>query len=230
MSTGGFIRRSAIAAAAFAIMLAAPMTGAAQSGRITESFSITTVGMTPAGRSLTADIFRWSTDAERDQLVAAFANGGEKTWPAALQAAPAIGYVWPAYGTVGYTIRYAQRVADGDGSSRVILVTDRRLGSFERLGWKAEGQSAIDYPFSVVELRVGRNGVGEGKMSLAAKVAVDPATKSIGLDNYAAAPVLLKVGRSATGRRAPAGAAPAARRPAAARPPAPAAPATPPAK
>jgi hypothetical protein len=44
----------------------------------------------------------------------------------------------------------------------------------------------------VIELRVDRRGVGEGKASLAAKVTVDAATQSLVLENYVSAPVLMK--------------------------------------
>ena len=47
------------------------------------------------------------------------------------------------------------------------------------------------HAFTLIELRLNKQGRGEGKMSLAAKVAVDAAAKTLALDNYAVAPVLL---------------------------------------
>ncbi len=69
--------------------------------------------------------------------------------------------------------------------------------------WKAEGSAAVEYPFSVIELRVDRRGIGEGT-SLAAKVVADEAGHSLALENDAAAPALLKdVTRNDAGASSP---------------------------
>lgn len=47
-----------------------------------------------------------------------------------------------------------------DGGERVVLVTDRRIGF-----WEAANQPrSIDYPFTVIELRLQADGEGEGKI------------------------------------------------------------------
>jgi hypothetical protein len=79
-----------------------------------------------------------------------------------------------------------------DGGERIILATDRRLGVWSREAWKTSGVGAPDYAFTLLELRLSRRGTGEGKMSLGAKVAVEHETKTIALENYNAAPVLLE--------------------------------------
>ena len=52
-----------------------------------------------------------------------------------------------------------------------------------------------DADFTVIEMRIDGKGIGEAKTSLTAAVVVDAAAKTLALDGYAAAPVLLKVTR-----------------------------------
>lgn len=49
----------------------------------------------------------------------------------------------------------------------------------------------IDYPFTVIELHLNRDGEGEGKMSIATKVIYDQKENMIGLENYQTSPVQL---------------------------------------
>jgi hypothetical protein len=75
-----------------------------------------------------------------------------------------------------------------------VLATDRQLGAHAPAWPQAPaGDAAVE--FTVIELRVDGNGVGEGKSSLAAAVIVDADAKTLALEGYAAAPVLLKVTR-----------------------------------
>ena len=116
---------------------------------------------------------------------------------ASVKKASSVGMFWTSK-TVGYSIRYAYRLSRPDGTERIILATDRRLGAWNNF-WKPAGASTvIDYPFSVLELRLGATGVGEGKASLTTPITVDSGAKSIALDNYAASPVILKAVRRQT--------------------------------
>ena len=94
--------------------------------------------------------------------------------------------------TVGYAIRYAYRLAQPDGSERIILATDRRLGAYNSQ-WKPTGAATpTDYPFSIIELKLTAAGLGEGKVSLTTPITVDDKTKSIGLEKYDGLPIVLK--------------------------------------
>ncbi len=71
----------------------------------------------------------------------------------------------------------------------------RRAGRSERgsTQWKPAGtEPATGYDFTLIELRLNAKGLGEGKTSLTTKVIVDSQAKTIALDNYAAAPVILQ--------------------------------------
>jgi hypothetical protein len=169
---------------------------AAQTKTATEHFTGTAVNVTGAGDPVQIDLLRWSTDAERQQFVAA-AEKGDKELQANLDKGQTLGYVWTSE-SAGYSVRYAYRDKSADGTERIIVATDRKLGSWNPQIWKPTGTAAgNDYPFSVLELRLTPKG-GEGKSSLLAKVAVDKTANTIALDGYAAAPVVLKNVRRGT--------------------------------
>src|ERR1051325_7349630 len=70
---------------------------------------------------------------------------------------------------------------------RVVLVAYRRIGF-----WEAANQPrSIDYPFTVIEMRLNRDGEGEGKMSLATKIIADKENNIVTLENYDIQPVML---------------------------------------
>jgi hypothetical protein len=109
----------------------------------------------------------------------------------ALGKAPTVGYLWTNE-TVGYSIKYAFRTSLVDGSERIILLTDRRLGA-GTAGWKLQQQAnQTDYEFTLVELRIDAKGIGEGKASLTTKVVLDKDAHTVALDNYAAATAILQ--------------------------------------
>jgi hypothetical protein len=109
---------------------------------------------------------------------------------AALQAADSVGYLWSSE-SVGYALRYAHRMTQADGSVRIVLATDRRLGSFDG-SWKPATGVPDDYAFTVIELRLDPAMRGEGKTSLSGRVSIDGAANTIALEDYASLPVTLK--------------------------------------
>lgn len=169
-----------------------------------ERFAATTVNVNPgAGERLSIRVLRWSADADREKLVSVLRDKGEKEFQDALAAVPTLGYIWTSE-SLGYSLRYTHRVPLPDGGERLILGTDRRLGVWTRGNvWKGTAQGAPDYPFTFLEIRLNRKGTGQGKMSLGAKILVDPDTKGIALESYSAAPLMLRdVRREPTGEYA----------------------------
>jgi len=105
--------------------------------------------------------------------------------------APTIGYVWTD-GVTGYAIKYAYHAPLPDGGERIILAMNRVLGA-DSTQLKPDGTTtATAYEFTLIELRLNAKGLGEGKTSLTTKVIVDTEAKTIALENYAAAPVILQ--------------------------------------
>jgi hypothetical protein len=196
-------RKRAVVAVVLVGLAVFPRFVEAQAAKIVEKFTATMAGMSSGtGETITIDVLRWSTDEEAQKLLAAFKEKGDEHWVDALQSEPSLGYIWTSGESLGYSIRYARRFTPPDGSERVIVAIDRPLGSWNRPNWKAAGAAVVAYPFSLIELRVNRGGAGEGKASLAAKVAVEEATQSVALENYASAPVLLKAVKRAKGTSA----------------------------
>jgi hypothetical protein len=109
---------------------------------------------------------------------------------AALQAADGVGYLWSSE-SVGYALRYAHRMTQADGSVRIVLATDRRLGSVGG-SWKPATGVPNDYAFTLIELRLNPAMMGEGRTSLTGSVSIDGAANTIALEDYAVLPVTLR--------------------------------------
>lgn len=107
----------------------------------------------------------------------------------ALKQVPTVGYLWSRE-VAGYAIRFAGRIKNPDGSERIVLVTDRKLGAVNDL-WKPASGEPSAYDFSVIELHMKADGEGEGRTSLTGKVAADPGLKMVALDGYDSLPVVL---------------------------------------
>ena len=193
-------RRGAIPIAALiTAIFASPFSTAAQTNRIVAKFTCTTVNLNPgAGEALKIDVLEWSSVADREKVLAALKAKGDSGVSDVLEAAHTVGFIWTG-ASLGYSVRYAHHVPLPDGGERIILATNVPLGRSKP--WKATGQtgaatgqtSASDHPFTVIELRVNRGGVGEGKMSLTSKITGDEEGKTIELESYDNAPVLLKM-------------------------------------
>ena len=140
------------------------------------------------GRTGTIDITvnRWSSDKQRDALMAVVVEKGTEKLLDALQDMPAMGH-FGAPGNLSWDIHFARKMPLPDGGERVVLVTDRRIGF-----WEAANQPrSYDYPFTVIELHLNRDGDGEGKMSIATKVIYDKKENMITLENFQTTPVQL---------------------------------------
>ncbi len=195
MKSNVFLRRgTALALVVAGICAASIFLGAEDPKKESiQHFTATAANVTGAPDPLKIDLLRWSTDAERDQLSSAL-DKGEKDFAAALAKGQTQGYIWTSE-SAGYTVRYAYKIQGADGSTRIIVAAEKPLGSWNTQIWHPTGNAkGNSYDFTVVELRLpARRGLpGEGKTSLFAKVTVDKTAKTIALDGYAAAPVVLK--------------------------------------
>jgi hypothetical protein len=111
---------------------------------------------------------RWSTAAERTRLLTTLRDKRPEKLVEVSQDMPGIGPI-RANGGFGHDLHHAHRTNREDGGERAVLATDRRIGF-----WEATNQPrSINYPFTIIELRLNRNGEGEGKMPLATKITED---------------------------------------------------------
>ena len=108
---------------------------------------------------------------------------------AALGRAPTLGYIWTGDIT-GYSIKYAWHSSLPDGTERIVIASNRRLGEYTN-AWKTTNAPETDYTFTLIELRVRPNGTLEGKTSLTNRVAIDNEAKTVALENYSVATMSL---------------------------------------
>lgn len=132
-------------------------------------------------------INRWSTPEERQTLVDAFRQKGGDGLLAALQDLPSVGKLHTP-NTLGWDIHYAIQKPSEDGGRRIIIATDRSITFWEA----SRSTRSADYSFTLVEMRLGANGKGEGRMSLATRVALSKDGKNVELENYGSDPVRLQ--------------------------------------
>jgi hypothetical protein len=153
-------------------------------------YTATAINMeAPAGAVATPiEIYieRWSTDQERDQVMNTLLEGTPAKLLDVVRHLPRIGTIHTP-GNIGWDLRYARHSGGSDGRDRVTILTDRPIGF-----WEAREQPrSIDYPFTVIELRVGSNGRGEGTVTVGTKVTMDKATGTLILENYNIQPITL---------------------------------------
>jgi len=149
----------------------------------------TAFGVPRTGQSQTVDIVinRWSTQAERQGLIDAFLPKGDADkLLKALQKTRPVGHIqFP--NTLGYDLHYAREVPGEDGGRRILIATDRRIGFREA----SEQPRTMDYPFTLIEMRLNKDNEGEGKMSVATKISLSKDKQQLELENYGSEPVRL---------------------------------------
>jgi hypothetical protein len=137
----------------------------------------------------------WSTPEERQHLLSTAMEKNSDALLRELQKAtkhgrfsiPGLVGPDPHNLRLGHDIRYAWQSALPEGGRRIVLATDRYIGFQE-----ARNQPrSIDYPFTLMEIRVNKAGEGEGKMAVATKISFNKKTNTMELENYASEPVRL---------------------------------------
>jgi hypothetical protein len=175
-------------AAMVALLIGSAVAAQVASNSEPERFTANAVNVSNVGRTgatpLDLVIERWSTDSERDRLMEIFKAKGPDGLLDALRDLPRVGYLRTP-DSLGYDLRYARQMPGEDGGRRIVLITDRPIGF-----WEARNRPrTIEYPFTLVELRLNADGRGEGKLSIATKITLNGDV--LVLENYANQPVML---------------------------------------
>jgi len=173
----------AVAAAAIATLLIVPVSGQ----NVKESFTGFAINLNAGPRTTTLDftIERWSTDAERNQLLSIITENKNPTDQLlrTLQRMPSVGHIRTPE-TLAWDLRYAHQSKLDEGGRRIVLATDRPMGFRE----VANQTRTVDYPFTIIEIRLNDNDEGEGKILAGTKIFVDK-NKNVVLENYGQQPV-----------------------------------------
>ena len=144
-------------------------------------------GRTNAG-TVDIGITRWSTEEEREALIATLKEKSSTALLDALTKQPESGFI-KMPNTLGWTLFYARKTDLPDGGQRIVIATNRLLG----FGEVSQQSRSVNYDFTLIEMHFPKGGgKGEGKLALAAKVIWDKKTNQIDIENYQAMPVQLK--------------------------------------
>jgi hypothetical protein len=129
-------------------------------------------------------IERWSTDAERDQLVKTLRDDGPSALVEHLRKARRAGNIFTP-DSIGYDLRYAHQTIDEEGNRQIVIATDRPIAF-----WESHLRSrTVEYPFTVVQMEIDREGSGTGTLSPMTKITIEG--NNLVLENFATAPVML---------------------------------------
>jgi len=181
-----------------ATALAAVPAGAQTNGEKLEmtAFAINMSNIaTGANNTVNIKVDAWSTPEEREKLIATIVEQKPEALVKALQKMPAKGRFWiptlrgsdPHNLRLGLTLRYAWQQPLPEGGRRIVLAADRTIG-FE----EARSQPrSIDYPITLFEIRVNKDGEGEGKLAYYTKIRFDKEKKVMEIENYSSEPVRL---------------------------------------
>jgi hypothetical protein len=169
-----------------AVLLSAAL-GLAQTNGVAEEFTAVAVANDEfgagAGRVIMR-ITRWSSDAERDRLVNALQTKGSSALLDALADARPVGTIRTP-DSLAYDLRYAHQTKGEDGGREIVIATDRPISFWEA----ANNTRTLDYPFTVIQMRIGPDGKGTGTMSYATRIRAYG--KVIELENFSTAPIML---------------------------------------
>jgi len=189
-----------VAGLAFFAVLGAVSMSAQGQGKVRISgqalnFSNTATG---ANTHIQIDINSWSTQETRKRLIDTFLKDKQDGLLEALQDMPSIGrWTFPGYMgpdpnniyRLGTPLRYAMSTPLPDGGQRIIIMTDRVIGFREQ----ANQPRSIDYPFTLMQIQLNKNGEGEGRMAWSTKIDFDKKKNNIEIENYASEPIRLNL-------------------------------------
>ena len=145
----------------------------------------------PTTAQLTIRIERWSTDAERDQLLAIVKKGDNVTRMnsellSAMQRLPRVGFIRGAQ-TLAWDLRFARQAPLDEGGRRIVIGTDRRMPF-----WEVRNRPrSFDYPFTIIQMQLDKDNQGEGKLLADTRIFIDPRTNDLVMEHFDLQPVRL---------------------------------------
>lgn len=172
----------------FLLGAGARLVSAAENSQEKERFAAWAVNLGGAVKSgqVQITIERWSTPEERQQLIAAFNEGGQKAMLKVLTKLEKVGFIRLPQ-TLGYELHYAYQFPAEGGGRTIVIATDRKMSARE-----VSNPTSMDYPFELIQMELDKEGKGEGRVSWATKISKSKDGTRIELENYGKAPVMLQ--------------------------------------
>ena len=166
----------------------------AQTNGQPERFTANAVSLSPeygtGQRIVEITVDRWSPNAERERLVAALRTKGPDELLKQLQKNKPVGRIRTP-DSLGYDLRYAQQTPLPEGGRMIVIATDRPIGFWEA----TQHPRSIDYPFTVIQMKLDREGNGSGTLSYATRI-VAHENNVIELEDFATQPIMLNNSRA----------------------------------
>jgi hypothetical protein len=150
--------------------------------------------LTGANAVLEITIDRWSSAENRARLLDAVPKGQDAVLKE-LQKSPIEGRIripgWtgpdPNNYRLGWDLHYAWHEALPDGGDRIVVATDRYMSM-----WEVRNQPrTTDYPFTILQIHLPKEGKGEGKMSAFTQIRFDKKKNAMEIETYGTEPVRL---------------------------------------
>jgi hypothetical protein len=172
-----------------ALIVAVGTLAFAQSNAQPERFTANAVSISPqygTGQQVVEiTVDRWSSAAERERLVTALREKGSDELLKQLQDTRPVGRIRTP-DSLGYDLHYAWQQPNEDGGRPVVIATDRPIGFWEA----TQRRRSYDYPFTVIQMKLDREGNGTGTMSYATRI-VAHENNVIELEDFASQPIML---------------------------------------
>ena len=191
------IRRFAMGAMAATLLMAMPVAAQTTGEKLLITAFAVNMSNIGTGSNAQVQIYvdKWSTAAERELLLTTMVEKGPEALLKALQKQsikgrfqiPALRGSDPHNLRLGLQLRYAWQAPLPEGGRRIVLAADRYIGMAEA----QQQPRTIDYPFTLFEIRVNKDGEGEGKLAYATKIRFDKDKKVMEIENYSSEPVRL---------------------------------------
>ena len=151
--------------------------------------------LTGANGILEITIDKWSTAEERKKLLDTVVAKGQQKLLSELQKAPVKGRIripgWtgadPNNYRTGWNLRYAWHEPLPEGDEKIVLGVDRYMSFLEI----RNQPKSVDYPFTLVQIHMKRNGTGEGKLAAFTMITWDKKKQVLEIENYGTEPVRL---------------------------------------
>ena len=146
------------------------------------------VNLNNGARTNTVDIVieRWSTPEEIEKLRGVMIEDRTKLLDAVQKIKPRCGY-FRTSNTLGWDVQFAHETQMDDGTRKIVIGTDRPVSFFEA----RNNPRSRDYEFTLAEIRLPKEGKGQGKAIPAAKVTWDKEKNTLEIENYSREPVRL---------------------------------------